>query len=764
MAQMVPVARGTEPFSSHAIERTVDSLLAVEADSLAIDLLNRVSLQHRDQGRAAEAISTLERAIAVADRSPRVADRARLRNRLGVTLARFGRAEDAVSMLRAGMAHAVSARDTLETSRLWGNLANAYSHLGRIPESVAASESAMVWSRRARNTLGVIASHHRLSGILLDCDRPEEALAWSDSAVALIRRSGITSSLGPVLSRQAALKFTLGDPAAALLVLDEAITLAEGGTDASPVALLRTRRVELLCGMRRSAEALALVDTLIPEFAGTDETVVLQLETLRGTALLDLGRMHDAERMFNDACARFARLRLERRDAASRAGLLGEAGAGAIAGQARCRFLRGDVAGAVAAVEGWRASSLRERLGAALGNDSLAGVQRLLRRESAALLIYNEPVLQPLMVFVITADNVSGVELGPVESTLRDSRGLVSLLAGGTSDAEAAPALSRVGDLLLPRSLTSLPDSIRRLFIVPAAKLSSVPFEALLLPGSAEELGSRFAISYAPYAGALLLLADERPHTTTTFAFGDPEPEPGTSGGNNSNDARGRRSRLPEARREARMAAHEGRLLLDAEASLANARSLDTRNAAVLHFATHAVVHPLRPEHSAIVLARGERWTAAEIESTSIAADLVVLSGCGTLDAFALAGEGTFGLARAFLAAGARTVVTSRWDVDDRAAFAWMSAFYDALRTGATCDAAAASARLALERRGLPHRARSAFLVSGVAYLPVTALVGSTRSSPRPLLFGIALAGAAIALFLWIHRARRREVNGPLRS
>jgi CHAT domain-containing protein len=41
------------------------------------------------------------------------------------------------------------------------------------------------------------------------------------------------------------------------------------------------------------------------------------------------------------------------------------------------------------------------------------------------------------------------------------------------------------------------------------------------------------------------------------------------------------------------------------------------------------------------------------------------------------AGEGVFGLRRAFQIAGARTVVMSLWSVDDHAARTWMHALYD---------------------------------------------------------------------------------------
>ncbi len=77
--------------------------------------------------------------------------------------------------------------------------------------------------------------------------------------------------------------------------------------------------------------------------------------------------------------------------------------------------------------------------------------------------------------------------------------------------------------------------------------------------------------------------------------------------------------------------------------------------------------------------------TASEIAELSLNADWVVLSACntaggdGTPDA-----EGLSGLARAFLFAGARSLMVSHWPVRDDAAARLTTATFDALRTGQT--------------------------------------------------------------------------------
>ena len=69
--------------------------------------------------------------------------------------------------------------------------------------------------------------------------------------------------------------------------------------------------------------------------------------------------------------------------------------------------------------------------------------------------------------------------------------------------------------------------------------------------------------------------------------------------------------------------------------------------------------------------------SAEEIQHLDLSAcDLAVLSACETALGSQRAGEGLMSLRRSFEVAGARTVVSSLWKVDDRAAAALMRRFY----------------------------------------------------------------------------------------
>jgi CHAT domain-containing protein len=113
------------------------------------------------------------------------------------------------------------------------------------------------------------------------------------------------------------------------------------------------------------------------------------------------------------------------------------------------------------------------------------------------------------------------------------------------------------------------------------------------------------------------------------------------------------------------------------------------QGAGYLHLATHGIV--AKSDRSGLdtwlALAPdppgGEdgRLTLAEIFDSQLTAQLAVLSACDTGNG-AISGEGTIGLARAFLKAGVPTVVASLWKVPDRPTALLMEEFYRHLLAG----------------------------------------------------------------------------------
>ena len=78
----------------------------------------------------------------------------------------------------------------------------------------------------------------------------------------------------------------------------------------------------------------------------------------------------------------------------------------------------------------------------------------------------------------------------------------------------------------------------------------------------------------------------------------------------------------------------------------------------------------------------------SDVQGANLRARLVVLSCCHSGRGRILKGEGVVGIARAFLAAGARSVLISLWAIDDEATMVFMKSFYQHLKGGKTASAA----------------------------------------------------------------------------
>ena len=78
----------------------------------------------------------------------------------------------------------------------------------------------------------------------------------------------------------------------------------------------------------------------------------------------------------------------------------------------------------------------------------------------------------------------------------------------------------------------------------------------------------------------------------------------------------------------------------------------------------------------------------SDVQAANLRARLVVLSCCHSGRGRIFKGEGVVGIARAFLAAGARSVLISLWAIDDEATMVFMKSFYQHLKEGKTASAA----------------------------------------------------------------------------
>ena len=116
-----------------------------------------------------------------------------------------------------------------------------------------------------------------------------------------------------------------------------------------------------------------------------------------------------------------------------------------------------------------------------------------------------------------------------------------------------------------------------------------------------------------------------------------------------------------------------------------------------VHFATHGYLDSARANLSAIVLSMVDEQgkpqdgflRTHDIYNLKLPAELVVLSACETGLGKEVRGEGIDGLTRGFMYAGARRVVVSLWNVNDKATSSLMQRLYAGMLRGNKTPAAA---------------------------------------------------------------------------
>jgi len=141
-------------------------------------------------------------------------------------------------------------------------------------------------------------------------------------------------------------------------------------------------------------------------------------------------------------------------------------------------------------------------------------------------------------------------------------------------------------------------------------------------------------------------------------------------------------------------------IVSDREATESNARELLTRPG-ILSISTHGQKVPDRPLEAYLVCQADEKndgyLRAGEIYGLGVQSDLVLLNACygGFADRSPLPGDDLFGVQRALLHSGARTVVSGLWDIYDATSPDIMKDFWQRVASGTAAPRALAEAQRA---------------------------------------------------------------------
>ncbi|HYU98897.1 MAG TPA: CHAT domain-containing protein [Pyrinomonadaceae bacterium] len=353
-------------------------------------------------------------------------------------------------------------------------------------------------------------------------------------------------------------------------------------------------------------------------------------------------------------------------------------------------------------------------------------------------------------LWVVSADAIKTYELPKQADIERVARQVYESLTArslvnGLETPEQRQARITQADKQFQESATQLSQMVlapaasefgtKRLIVVADGVLQYVPFAALTVGSAYRPIVQDHEIVSLPSASALAVqrrnLANRKPAAKTLAVIADPV--------FSLNDSRLKTARSVPVRQalpanETRIIEHlsdnttgqltirrlpftrqEADQILAVAPSASNLKLLDFRaNRSLvtsgelskyryIHFATHGYLDSSRADLSAIVLSLVDEkgnpqdgfLRALDLYNLNLPAELVVLSACETGLGKDVKGEGLVGLTRGFMYAGARRVIVSLWNVNDKATALLMERVYAGmLKTHKTPAAALRAAQI----------------------------------------------------------------------
>ena len=321
---------------------------------------------------------------------------------------------------------------------------------------------------------------------------------------------------------------------------------------------------------------------------------------------------------------------------------------------------------------------------------SLPDTQKLLDAQTTLLAYFVTPT--STLAYVVTQDDLHTILLPVTQRELEDAvnefRSFASL--------EAVPPQSLVriyAWLIAPlRSYLKTP----LLGIIPNGVLHNVPFAALpATENGGRYLSDDFVLFSLPSASALPYVQKKRKNTggsALVVGLGQATGQPPLHYAEE------------EAQAIARLYNTEALIGRQATETAWRERVGDAR---IIHVAAHGQLNRANPLFSRLVLLPGDNGDGFievhEVYQLDLAqADLVTLSACETQLGARSQGDDIVGLNRAFIYAGAPTVIASLWRVDDQATGLLMRSFYAQLQNSRG-KAEALQAAQQIVRQTYPH-------------------------------------------------------------
>lgn len=370
---------------------------------------------------------------------------------------------------------------------------------------------------------------------------------------------------------------------------------------------------------------------------------------------------------------------------------------------------------------------------------------------------------EKLYAIAISKTNAKIYELGPYQEILD---GLIhnmsqyqQLLAN-----EYQQVAFKVYNSILEPILTDFRHT-KRLIIIPDKQIGHLPFDALVSIKKEEATFSNLNYLLADYTilqhqSAGLYIATNTPKVAPEKQYIGYAPNFSSQEllQAESRPLRGNLQPLPFAQKEVELIAKllTGEVEIGAEANESNFKLL-APNYNILHIASHAVVNNENPIYSKLIFSNIDSLQkedgnlySFEIYGMDLSSNLVTLSACNTGNGKYYDGEGIFSLGRAFLMAGANSVLSSLWEVPDQSTSMIMESFYRNLKEGSNKPEALRIAKLDYLKKA-DHLTANPYYWAGFVYTGTPEIV--YKSNKIYYMFG----GLMLLLISFIALYKRKK-------
>lgn len=612
------------------------------------------------------------------------------------------RYDRALELYRRSHAIAIAVGDRTFQAHTSLNMSMVYHEIGYYPQALDLSRQSLTMYEELEDVTHLAHARYEVAKNAMQLGRWGEAEAQFQASAGLYRRLGIEAQLANLNALWAILAHAQGDLATSEALYRQSLAIGASEEHGDTAVLMDSW---LLLGLlyqtqSRWDEALAAYQQAEQLAGSRGNDHVQALAAFRRGDLLRLqGQPDVASATYEASLALIERLRGSLTVEEVKLGLLG---ATQQIYEAAVLLLleQGRHAEAFAVAERARARAFLDLLAqkspelyASFDQPvvSLAEVQALLPAGAVLIAYYTTGVLQPgehllhqlkqanpqLFRHLISPPKVVIFVVTRAQFEVREARLDPNLLAAGPNELRPAQRwlserkLRALYDQLVA-PVQPLLDGCGQLFLIPHGPLHHVPFLALRAPDGRYLLDAdRPPIALAPSASVLVrnCLAPPRAAEGAVLAIGYNDPEAG----------------LAHAEAEALATAR----LLGGSPWVGPERKSQALVAAApglrsLHIAGHAVYLPADPLGSYLSLGEGDRLSArAVMGELSLRPGLVTLSACTSGLAQVVGGDELLGMLRAWLYAGATTVVCAQWEASDIVARLLMEQFYGALGRGA---------------------------------------------------------------------------------